>query len=171
MPIPIIHLFLYVYDTQCFCCCFWLYPLGTSSLTHFLLPKWFKTFLTSTEIILNKTKSFLLKYQVSPMLKPSRNPCCFPTAWLWQPINWGLSSFTCTSLAGLSLDKELYLAPQTQSSLLFHSFSSPCLSPLPQTLFCHRGTSDSTHSFRFNLNPTSFGNSLTFPSQNSFYLC
>lgn len=78
--------------------------LGTSSLTQFLLPKWFKTFLTSTEIILNKTKSFLLKYQVSPVLKPSRNPCCFTTAWLSQPINWGLSSFTCTWLAGLSLE-------------------------------------------------------------------
>lgn len=141
--------------------------VGTSSLTHFLLPKWFEIFLTSTDVALNKMKSFLPKDHVIPLLNPSNKPCYFWAVWLSKPINCLLFGFTCSGHAGLSLGTE----PQRQSSLLFHSFPAFSFLPLPQTLLCHSGSSNSTHSFRFNSNPISFGNSWTFPSQNSSYLC
>lgn len=146
--------------------------VGTSSLTHFLLPKWLETFLTSTDVALNKMKSFPPKDHVIPLLNPSNKPCCFRAVWLSKPINCFLFSFTCSWHAGLSLGTELYLgAPETKLSALPYSFPAFSFLPLPQTLLCHSGSSNSTHSFRFNSNPISFGNSWTFPSQNSSYLC
>lgn len=115
--------------------------VGTSSLTHFLLPKWFETFLTSTDVALNKMKSFLPKDHVIPLLNPSNKPCCFRAVWLSKPINCFLFSFTCSGHAGLSLGTELYLgAPETKLSALpflprlFLPLSSPN-PPLPQWIF------------------------------------
>lgn len=120
---------------------FYLVFFDTSLLTHFLLPKWFETFQTSTEVVLNKTQSFLLKDYNIPPLNPSNNTHCFRTVWLSKPINCFLFNFPVGRLAGLSLGTELYLgAPNTKQRLLC-PFSCLCLwpsspnSPLPQWLF------------------------------------
>lgn len=120
---------------------FFALSLGTSSVTHFLLPKWFESFLTSTGVVLNKTKSFLLKDDTIPLLKPSNSPCCFQTVWLSKLINCFLFSFPCSRLAGLSLGTEFYLGtPNTKLSplsFILLPLLQPCSlnSPLPQWLF------------------------------------